>query len=129
MDPTYTERLLSGLLLRYFLTTILMEFGPRTVDELVAAVEREGFVLAGRPSKTVSDALRWEIAHGRVVRLRRATYGLGTIPRQTRSRITKRVEVLRARGHVRVGVRDERSALPFRPRHSDNRAVESRLSL
>ena len=86
-----------GLLL---LTVVLIECGPRTVAQLASEVEREGFALSGRPSKTISDALRWEIEHGRVVRLGRASYGPGTMPRQTRRWIEQRVERLRVRGRV-----------------------------
>ncbi len=64
----------------------------------MAIAEAEGFVVAGRPSKTISDALRWEIAHGRAVRLSRATYAPGSMPHSTRHRIAKRVTSLRARG-------------------------------
>ena len=123
MDAVPSEWPLSGRPLRHLLTVMLIEDGARTVAELVDAVEREGFAMAGRESKTISDALRWEIEHGRVVRLGRATYGPGTIPRQTRRRIMHRVEVLRARG--RVGANGSRSTTAFCPPHSDNRATES----
>lgn len=70
---------------RYVLTELLWERGPMTVAELVAAVAAEGWWVGGRPSKTISDALRWEIAHGRVVRLGRGRYGPGRMPKQTKS--------------------------------------------
>jgi len=50
----------------------------------------------GRPSKAVSDALRWEIEHGRVRRLGRGRYGPAYIPRSTDYRIHQRVLALRA---------------------------------
>ncbi len=85
-----------GLELRYLLTTLLLEAGSRmTLDALVDAVAHEGFVLRGRPSKVVSDALRWEIGRGRVVRHGRGIYAPGTMPRQTKSRIRRRVRLLR----------------------------------
>jgi hypothetical protein len=87
---------LSGLDLRYALTTALLRAGvPLTVPELVRALERDGFTLWGRPSKAVADALRWEIGRGRVVRVRRGVYLVGSMPKQTRSRITRRVGDLR----------------------------------
>ncbi len=86
----------SGLHLRYLLTTLLLERGAHTMlDDLADAVASEGFVLPGRPSKVISDALRWEIGRGRVVRHGRGLYGPGTIPRQTKSRIRRRVRLLR----------------------------------
>lgn len=87
---------LSGLDLRYALTTVLLRAGvPLTVPELVRALERDGFTSCGRASKEVSDALRWEIGRGRVVRVRRGVYVVGSMPKQTRSRITRRVADLR----------------------------------
>lgn len=88
---------LSGLDLRYALTTVLLRAGvPLTVPELVHALERDGFRSWERPSKAVSDALRWEIGRGRVVRVRRGVYVVGAMPKQTRSRITRRVADLRS---------------------------------
>jgi len=59
------------------------------VAELVTELERGGFVLAGRPSKEISDALRWEVARGRVVRVGRGRYRAAAIPGATRRRIRK----------------------------------------
>ena len=42
-----------------------------TVAELVQVLRAEGYDLGGRESMVVSDALRWEVARGRVVRRRR----------------------------------------------------------
>ena len=87
---------IGGLELRYLLTTLLLEAGARMkLNALVDAVAHEGFVLRGRPSKVVSDALRWEIGRGRVVRHGRGIYAPGTMPRQTKSRIRRRVRLLR----------------------------------
>ncbi|HEY1116429.1 MAG TPA: hypothetical protein VGE43_01905 [Acidimicrobiales bacterium] len=60
-----------------------------TVGELVDTIERCGFRLAGRPSKVISDALRTEVARGRVVRVGRGRYRVGSIPGSTRRRIRK----------------------------------------
>jgi len=89
---------LQGLELRYVLTLTLARAGrPMTVPELVRSVERSGFTTWGRPSKAVSDALRWEIGRGRVVRVRRGTYVAGWTPKQTMSRIRHRVAALERR--------------------------------
>jgi hypothetical protein len=69
-------RCIAGLQLRYFLTLHLFDAGESSIGDLVAAVERHGFSLDGRPSKVVSDALRWEVRRGRVVR----RGGVGTPP-------------------------------------------------
>lgn len=43
----------------------------------------DGLTVAGRSSKTISDALRWEVGRGRVIEVGRATYRRGTIARST----------------------------------------------
>ena len=70
----------SGIELRYLLTTYLFDHGPATVGELIEAMTYRGFGVAGRPSKSVSDALRWEMVHGRIYRLRRGRYGPASMP-------------------------------------------------
>jgi hypothetical protein len=90
------SRELRAIELRYVLTMQLAQHGRATVKQLVDALTSQGFVLAGRPSKAVSDALRWEIGRGRVYRLRRGLYGPGSMPRSTEYRILKRVLSLRA---------------------------------
>ncbi len=97
MDSHGDVEVVRGLRLRYLLTTVLTERGPSSVTELVRAVEGEGFVFAGRGTKVVSDALRWEIAHGRVVKLGRGRYGFGSMPPSTRKRIRRRVRQMRER--------------------------------
>lgn len=86
-----------GTDLRYLLTAYLFDHGPATVTELVDALTYHGFHTAGRASKAVSDALRWEIDHGRVIRFRRGRYRRGEMPRGTEHRIRKRVLALHAR--------------------------------
>jgi hypothetical protein len=87
---------LTGIDLRYLLTVLLLEQGSsRSVDWLVTALRAEGFAVSGRPSKVVSDALRWEVGRGRVLRLGRGRYASGSMPRQTKSRMRRRVGVLR----------------------------------
>jgi hypothetical protein len=86
-----------GIELRYLLTTYLFDHGPATVGELVDALTYHGFCVGTRPSKAVSDALRWEMVHGRVRRLRRGRYGPMSMPRATEHRISRRVLALHAR--------------------------------
>lgn len=84
MAITTTAPVLAGRQLRYLLTIVLRDASrPLTVAELVGLLERDGRRVAGRPSKTVSDALRWEIGKGRVVRVGRSTYHRGSMPRST----------------------------------------------
>ena len=86
-----------GTELRYLLTAYLFDHGAATVAELVDALTYHGFCVAGRPSKVVSDALRAEMAHGRVRRLVRGRYGPASMPRGTEHRIQQRVLALQAR--------------------------------
>lgn len=85
-----------GIELRYLLTTFLFDHGPVTVDELVEGLRYQGFDTAGRASKCVSDALRWEVNYCRVLRRGRGVYGPGWMPRATEYRIDQRVKALRA---------------------------------
>jgi hypothetical protein len=94
------KRQLRGVELRYALTFYLFQHGPKTVAELIDALEYQGFDIPGRASKTVSDALRREITHGRVFRLKRARYGPGEMPRATEHRIHHRVLALRSEAAV-----------------------------
>jgi hypothetical protein len=86
---------IAGLHLRYLLTLHLFDAGESTIGDLVTAVGRQGFRLDGRPSKTVSDALRWELRRGRVVRRGRGRYAPGAMPRQTQSWMRQRLRSLR----------------------------------
>jgi hypothetical protein len=86
---------LRGIELRYALTLHLYQHGPATVTELIDVLGRHGVDVSGRPSKAVSDALRWEIGRGRVRRLRRGVYGPAYIPHATEYRIINRVRALR----------------------------------
>jgi hypothetical protein len=88
-------RRLRGTELRYVLTIHLFDHGPATVNDLVDALCARGFRVSGRASKSVSDALRWEIGHDRVRRLGRGRYGPGWMPRSTEHRIHQRVLALR----------------------------------
>jgi hypothetical protein len=96
--------------LRYVLTKYLAVHGESTVDEMVRALERNGFAVVGRPSKVVSDALRAELERGRVYRTGRGLYRLGYLPRGTAWRIDRRVAELveRALPHRDEGAPDYR---------------------
>ncbi|MGV0625945.1 hypothetical protein [Mycolicibacter minnesotensis] len=87
---------LRGIELRYVLTHHLHQHGPCSVGELVAELHARGFCVPGRPSKAISDALRWEREHGRVYRVGRGRYRPATMPRSTEYRIHHRVMALRA---------------------------------
>ena len=96
-------RQLRGIELRYVLTMALAVCGPKSVVELAAELDRQGFSVDGRPSKAISDALRWEVAHGRVRRSGRGQYRSGYIPRSTEHRIWQRVLALRREAQLSLG--------------------------
>lgn len=78
------DGVLGSRALRYLVTVLLQDVGqPLTVPELVDAIRATGWQIPGRPSKTVSDALRWEIRKGRVRRHGRGLYGPGRMPPST----------------------------------------------
>ena len=75
---------IAGRPLRYLLTVVLAEARrPLSIDELVEAVRRSDLEVAGRPSKTVSDALRWKQRKGRVRRTGHGSYAIGSMPDST----------------------------------------------
>jgi len=86
-DPTYLDH----LELRYVLTDLVAGTPGRvwTVAELARTVEGAGFRIPGRSSKTVSDLLRTEVARGRLHRVGRGRYVVGSIPGATRRRIRR----------------------------------------
>ena len=98
MDDTMQLR---GIELRYVVTMHLLSHGPASISELAEAVAWQGFAVAGRASKSISDALRWEMGYGRVRRLGRGLYGPGWLPRGTEHRIHKRVLALRQQASCR----------------------------
>ena len=89
-------RRLRGYELRCVLTLHLFQHGPATLADLIDMLDFHGFGVAGRASRTVSDALRCEMAHERVRRLRRGRYGPASMPRATEYRIHQRALALRA---------------------------------
>lgn len=88
--------ILRGIELRYALTVYMQLHGPASVPTLLDALDHWGFGVAGRPSKAVSDALRWEMGRGRVARIGRGRYrAVGWVPRGTEHRMNQRVLALR----------------------------------
>ena len=86
---------LRGIELRYVLTHYLHHHGTCSIAELAAELASRGFCVQGRPSKAISDALRWERVRGRVFRRGRGRYGPASMPRATEYRIHQRVMALR----------------------------------
>ena len=97
------KRSVYGVELRYVLTFYLSQHGEASVSDLVETLDYYNFAAAGDPAKTISDALRWEIRHGRVRRVQRGVYGPGYIPRSTEHRIRQRVLALRAEAEILEG--------------------------
>ncbi|MEY2591937.1 MAG: hypothetical protein QOJ67_3921 [Acidimicrobiaceae bacterium] len=92
MDANVNRLPITGLELRYALCVCLLDArSPLTVPQLVNRVEALGFAVTGRPSKSVSDALRWEVRRGRIDRLGRGLYVSGSMPRSTEWWIRRRV--------------------------------------
>ena len=58
--------------------------------------ERGGVVREMTYLEAISDALRWEMSHGRVYRVRHGRYRPAEMPRATEHRIRNRVMELRA---------------------------------
>jgi hypothetical protein len=86
---------LRGIELRYLLTWHLFLHGAATVPELIRALAHHNFGVSARASKSVSDALRWEMRYGRVGRVARGRYASGWMPRGPEYRIHQRVLALR----------------------------------
>ena len=77
--------------LRYVLSSLLRrQEAPMTVADLVAAVEGLDIAIAGRSSKTVSDALRAELARGRAAKVGWGRYRYGRAPESTEKYIRRR---------------------------------------
>jgi hypothetical protein len=104
MTDTTSPRgmLLRGTELRYVLIRLLQLTGPATVPELADGLQRWGFTVHGRPSKTIPDALRWERRRDRVRRIDRGRYRAGGMPRSTEHRIIWRVVALREKAQQQV---------------------------
>lgn len=79
--------------MRYLVLAELIRSGEAlSVAELIDRFRRQKLLLPRRPNKAASDAVRWEVRKGRVVKVRRGVYRIGTIPRSTRYWILTRAE-------------------------------------
>ncbi len=94
---------LRGTELRYVLTRCLFQHGPMRLPDLIDALDFQGFDIPGG-GKAVSDALRWEIGHGRVARISRGRYRPRSMPRATEHRIMSRVSDLRDEAARRTSI-------------------------
>jgi len=85
--------------LRYLAVAELIEAGcAMSAMELAEVIQSRGVEIRGdKPNKTVADALRWEVAKGRVLKPRRGRFRAGRMPRSTKSWIRGR-----ARNHYRL---------------------------
>ena len=83
-EPPSTVR---GRALRFLIVDELRTHEVLSVAEMVTIITERGFHIPGRASKTISDALRWERARGRVVRISRGLYRYGQTPATTARRI------------------------------------------
>jgi hypothetical protein len=106
---------LIGIELRSFLVLQMLHFGgPVRVHDMVQLMDASGFAVAGRPSKVISDALRWEVARGRVVRLRRGLYrACRAVPRTTLRRMKARVASADARRPAPIRLQPLREHRPL----------------
>jgi len=104
-----------GLPLRYLIVDALCTAGSGVrVPELVSLLEEQGVEFENRPSKIVSDALRWEVKRGRVSRPRRGVYVFVGAPPSTLRRIQRRAvatrDFLRAADGASVFATSERQS-------------------
>lgn len=103
-----SAKILRGIELRYVLTVTLANLGSMSVADLCYELKEQGFEPAGqRASKAISDALRWEVLAGRVIRYEHGTYGPGAVPRSTDYRIRRRVQRLKEQALLDHGETDE----------------------
>ena len=93
---------------RYLIARIIERGGAASVANLVDDLADAGFEVAGRPSKTVSDALRPDVTRHRLVRLERGVYAEATIARSTRYRILAVARSLRSAAALCTVVRLQR---------------------
>lgn len=78
---------LRGRGLRFVLLDELRRRETMAVADMVAVLDDHGYEVGGRASKIVSDALRWEVARGRVKRIARGIYRYARVPPTTARRI------------------------------------------
>ncbi len=81
------NRQISGRALRFIVLAEIRRNHTMTVAQMATFLADLGYTLPGRPSKVISDALRWEVARGRVNRTARGVYTYGTVPPSTARRV------------------------------------------
>ena len=87
---------LRGRSLRFVLVDHIRRNQTMSVAQMVLALGHEGYTIPGRPSKVISDALRWEVARGRVRRVGRGLYAYGRVPKTT----ARRIRLLASKGRA-----------------------------
>lgn len=89
--PTGTVRLYGKAVRQAALAILLDNRTPTSVSSILWRLSTRGVeVLGPQPHKQVADALRWEVAKGRVVRVRRGVYLARAVPRTTEWRLWRR---------------------------------------
>ncbi|CAM3927555.1 hypothetical protein [Smaragdicoccus niigatensis] len=86
---------LRGTNLRHFIIGEARKRDFISIAEVIRAAEEQGFSFSGRPSKAVSDALRWETRRNRMRKLDRGEYRIGCIPPTSEKRIDERLRLLK----------------------------------
>ena len=77
--------------LRHAVLAVLARAPAMTIADLLAVFERAGFTVAGAdPHKVLSDALRYEARRGRVRRITRGRYAIGSVAKTTAWRMRMR---------------------------------------
>ncbi len=75
---------LSGRELRVVATVVVLgAHRDLSIAEIISRIEARGVSIKGRASKAVSDALRWEVAKGRLTAPAWGTYAPTRVPRST----------------------------------------------
>jgi hypothetical protein len=92
VEPAVASQVVRGLALRSWLAVELHDAPrPMSVAALVDRLGDHGLTVEGRASKTISDALRWEVRRGRVHKLARGIYAAGRLARVTLHRMRQRI--------------------------------------
>ncbi len=102
---------LQGRGLRFVLVDELRQRGVMRVAEMVTVLDDYGFDLGGRASKVISDALRWEVVRGRVIRVERGVYRFHRASETT----VRRIRIFAGRCHAYVVAVKRRQKPPPTP--------------
>ena len=102
--PPFERPTLRGLDLRSAVVVLLLaRQRPATLVDLASMLRRDGFDVGPAPTKTIADALRWEVRRGRVARVGRGIYAAGTVAKASKHRMRTRVAAARNRTTTGVG--------------------------